>query len=138
MIKKHTILLLTALIALVSFVLAATQESSESTSTTSKADAKPEARRLEVLFLGSPNSSHRPLDRFHTIRRAHGIKGINYTYANQPSALTTENLAKYDALVVYGNHDKISKDQETALIDYSTKGGACVFLHSACGCFRFK
>ena len=28
-----------------------------------------DARRLEVLFLGSPNSSHRPLERFTTIRR---------------------------------------------------------------------
>ncbi len=93
-------------------------------------------RRIEVLFLGSPNGSHRPLERFRTIRRAHGIKGINYTYANQPTALTKGNLAKYDALLVYGNHDVISKDQEEALLDYSNKGGACVFLHSACGCFR--
>ena len=103
-------------------------------------DAKPasgnEARRLEVLFLGSPNGSHRPLDRFRTIRLVHGIKGINYTYANQPTALTKENLVKYDALLVYGNHDKISDDQEAALLEYSQNGGACVFLHSACGCFR--
>jgi len=93
-------------------------------------------RRIEVLFLGSPNSSHKPLERFRTIRRAHGIKGINYTYANRPTALTKENLAQYDALMVYGNHDVITKEQEAALLDYSSKGGACVFLHSACGCFR--
>jgi putative membrane-bound dehydrogenase-like protein len=93
-------------------------------------------RRIEVLFLGSPNGSHRPLERFRTIRRAHGIKGINYTYANQPTALTKGNLEKYDALLVYGNHDVISKAQEEALLDYSNNGGACVFLHSACGCFR--
>lgn len=103
-------------------------------------DAKPEsrdsARRLEVLFLGSPDGSHRPLDRFRTIRKAHGVKGINYTYAHQPTALTEENLVKYDALVVYANHDKINEEQETALIEYSHNGGACVFLHSACGCFR--
>ncbi len=93
-------------------------------------------RRIEVLFLGSPNGSHRPLDRFRTIRRAHGIKGINYTYVNHPTALTKENLAKYDALLVYGNHDVITKSQEKALLDYSSNGGACIFLHSACGCFR--
>ena len=96
----------------------------------------PDARRLEVLFLGSPNSSHRPLERFTTIRRALGPRGINLTYANQPSALTKGNLAKYDALMVYGNHEVIQKDQETALLQYSKNGGACVFLHSACGCFR--
>ena len=94
------------------------------------------ARRLEVLFLGSPNGSHRPLDRFRTIRRALGHKGINFTYANQPTALTKANLAKYDALVVYGNHNVLQKDQESALLEFSKNGGACVFLHSACGCFR--
>jgi len=103
-------------------------------------DAKPtpsdSARRIEVLFLGSPNGSHRPLDRFKTIRQAHGVKGINYTYAHQPTALTKENLVKYDALLIYGNHDAISKQQEAALLEYSHNGGACVFLHSACGCFR--
>ncbi|PQJ28657.1 PVC-type heme-binding CxxCH protein [Rubritalea profundi] len=103
-------------------------------------DAKPDpsdsARRIEVLFLGSPNGSHRPLDRFKTIRQAHGVKGINYTYAHQPTALTKENLVKYDALLVYGNHDEINEEQETALLEYSHNGGACVFLHSACGCFR--
>ena len=100
------------------------------------AKAEESARRLEVLFLGSPNGSHRPMERFNTIRKAHGAKGINYTYAHQPTALTKVNLAKYDALMVYGNHDKISKAQESALLEYSSNGGACVFLHSACGCFR--
>ncbi|MFK7909182.1 MAG: PVC-type heme-binding CxxCH protein [Akkermansiaceae bacterium] len=98
--------------------------------------AEKEARRLEVMFLGSPNRSHQPLDRFMTIRRALGPKGINFTYANQPTALTKDNLAKYDALLVYGNHDVLEKDQEAALLEYSKNGGACVFLHSACGCFR--
>ncbi len=101
-----------------------------------EAGGKVAARRIEVLFLGSRNGSHRPLERFRTIRRAHGVKGINYTYANEPTALTKENLAKYDALMIYGNHNVITKDQETALLDYSSGGGACVFLHSACGCFR--
>lgn len=105
-------------------------------SSEAKEDARTQARRLEVLFLGSPNKSHRPLDRFHTIRRALGKKGINFTYANQPTALTPENLAKYDSLLVYGNHDKITKPQEKALLEYSANGGSCVFLHSACGCFR--
>jgi len=98
--------------------------------------AAEKVRRLEVLFLGSPNSSHKPLERFKTIRRALGVKGVNFTYFNQPTALTKENLAKYDALLVYGNHDVLKKDQELALLDYSKNGGACVFLHSSCGCFR--
>ena len=108
----------------------------QSTDETTDKQTSEKPRRIEVLFLGSPNSSHKPLERFRTIRRAHGAKGINYTYANQPTALTPDNLAKYDALLVYGNHNVISKEQEAALLEYSAKGGACVFLHSACGCFR--
>ena len=135
--KSYSYLLSLTLAIMGGLVLAATHGSEDVSASASinavKDDVTP--RRLEVLFLGSPNGSHRPLDRFHTLRRAHGVKGINYTYANQPTALSTENLAKYDALLIYGNHDKISKEQETALLNYSTEGGACVFLHSACGCF---
>lgn len=95
-----------------------------------------EARRLEIMFLGSRKTSHQPKVRFHTLRKAHGIKGINYTYYNDPSALTPEILSRFDGLLLYGNHDKINPGQEKALLDYSKNGGACVFLHSACGCFR--
>jgi len=129
--RAYTILLCTFACITGFFIYAQSAENTEIGS-----DVSENPRRIEVLFLGSPNSSHQPLERFRTIRRAHGIKGINYTYANQPTALTKENLAKYDALLVYGNHDVISKAQEEALLDYSSNGGACVFLHSACGCFR--
>ena len=95
-----------------------------------------EARRLEVLYLGGPDGSHRPLDRFRTIRRALGVKGINFTYAPLPTALSKDNLAKYDALLLYGNHDVLLKNQEQALLEYSENGGGCVFLHMACGCFK--
>lgn len=103
---------------------------------TSPITSHAQARRIEVLFLGSDNGSHKPLERFRTIRRVMGIQGINFTYTNNQTSLTKKNLAKYDALLVYGNHDVLQKGQETALLDYSKNGGACVFLHSACGCFR--
>ncbi len=95
-------------------------------STTSLAETK--ARRLEVLFLGSQNGAHKPKERFTTIRRALGPKGINFIYAEQPTALTQENLAKYDALVIHGDYQKFEKDQETALQEFSKNGGACIFL----------
>lgn len=103
--------------------------------TTKKLASTEKPRRIEVLFIGC-SGHHKPIEKFRTIRRAHGIKGINYTYANVPTALNKENLAKYDAVLVYSNNEVMTKDQEVALLDFSTNGGACVFLHCACGCFR--
>ncbi|GAA5494370.1 hypothetical protein Rhal01_00530 [Rubritalea halochordaticola] len=92
-------------------------------------------KRLEVLFLGPVPSGHHPVTRFQIIRKALGPKGINFTYTEDLNALNQKNLALYDALLIYGNNDFLSKEQESALLDYSKNGGGCVFLHSACGCF---
>lgn len=120
---------LTALICIVtaSFV---------SVATSSAEVAKGSAKRLEVLFLGSKNGSHKPLEQFRNIRKALGAKGINFTYTQDLKDLNSPNLEMYDAMLLYGNHDRIEPAQESAILDYSSNGGGCVFIHSACGCFR--
>ena len=59
------------------------------------------SRRIEVLFLGSKNLfNHDPPARFRVLREALGPKAVNITYANSVDALTTENLARYDVLLI--------------------------------------
>lgn len=102
------------------------------------AGSKPEPRRIEVLFLGSKNLfNHDPPARFRVLRKALGPKAVNITYAHTLNALTDENLAKFDVLLIFANHYKIAKEtQGKALLDFARNGGGCVFLHCAAACFR--
>ena len=95
-------------------------------------------RRIEVLFLGSKNLfNHDPPTRFRVLRKALGPKAINITYAHTVEALTEENLAKYDVLLIFANLYKLDVEtQGQALLDFAKKGGGCVLLHCAAGCFR--
>ena len=103
-----------------------------------QAPSNPEKRRTEVLFLGSNNHpAHDPPTRFRVIRKALGYKGINFTYTDKLDALTPENLAKYDVLLIFANQYSIDKEtQGKALLDFARNGGGCVLLHCAAGCFR--
>jgi uncharacterized protein len=93
------------------------------------------ARRIEVLFLGD-NGHHKPMDRFAQISAALGHKGVNFTYTNEQTALNDENLAKYDALLVYANHDQINPEAENALLKFVAAGKAILPIHCASYCFR--
>ena len=96
------------------------------------------SRRIEVLFLGSKNLfNHDPPSRFRVLREALGPKAVNITYANTVEALTEENLAQYDVLLIFANLYELDvKTQGQALLDFARKGGGCVLLHCAAACFR--
>ncbi|MAF23503.1 MAG: hypothetical protein CMP26_12995 [Roseibacillus sp.] len=96
------------------------------------------SRRIEVLFLGSKNLfNHDPPSRFRVLREALGPKAVNITYANTVEALTKENLAQYDVLLIFANLYELDvKTQGQALLDFARKGGGCVLLHCAAACFR--
>ena len=94
--------------------------------------------RIEVLFLGSENLfNHDPPTRFRVLREALGPKAINITYASSVEALTKENLAQYDVLLIFANLYKLDvQTQGQALLDFARNGGGCVLLHCAAACFR--
>src|SRR5690606_6283765 len=108
-----------------------------SASSTSAQTIPPEkGRRLEVLFLGSTNLfNHDPLTRFRTIRRALGVKGVNFTYTEDLADLNRTHLKQYDALLIFANHYKIQPGQGEALLNFVREGGGCVLLHCASACF---
>lgn len=92
------------------------------------------AGRLSLLFLGD-NAGHRPNDRYRQLAPVLKKRGIDLTYTDKVSDLNPTTLAKYDGLVVYANHTKISKDEEKALLDYVASGKGFVPLHCASYCF---
>ena len=94
-------------------------------------------RRVEVLFLGSENLfNHDPIARFRVLRKALGPRGINLTYTDEVASLKREILAQYDVLLIFANHYEIGLREQAALLDFANKGGGCVLLHCAAGCFR--
>jgi hypothetical protein len=94
-----------------------------------------QGRRLEILFLGD-NGHHTPIERIPTLMAALGPKGINFTYTDDLKDINTENLNKYDALMIYANWDAITPDAEKALLDYVASGKGVLPIHCASYCFR--
>jgi type 1 glutamine amidotransferase len=89
---------------------------------------------LKVLFLGD-RGLHRPKARFDQLEPVMAKRGIAMTYADTLDSLTPDNLNRYDALVVYANHDRGRPEHVKAILDYVAAGKGFVALHCASFCF---
>jgi putative membrane-bound dehydrogenase-like protein len=103
---------------------------------------QPEARRLEVLFVGAPTENgahHDPVTRYRSIKKGLGVEGIDFTYDEDPAdAFKAATLVQYDAVLMYGNWDKegaMPADQLKALTGYVEGGGAFLPVHCASACY---
>jgi uncharacterized protein len=92
-------------------------------------------RRLELLFLGD-KGHHKPFDRLPALQSAVGVKGMNITYTESLKDLNPAYLNKFDALIIYANHDSIPAAQENALLGYVATGHGLVAIH--CASFNFR
>jgi putative membrane-bound dehydrogenase-like protein len=94
------------------------------------------ARRGEVLFLGH-NSKHHDSGKYAPWLAIKLFRsGINMSYTTDLNDLNTENLGKYDGLIIYANHDSLSAAQESAMKAFVEGGKGLIPLHSASGCFK--
>ncbi|WP_411273977.1 PVC-type heme-binding CxxCH protein [Daejeonella sp.] len=93
-------------------------------------------RRAEILFLGNVSKHHDSGKYAPWLAIATFKSGINISYTTELSDLNSDNLSKYDGLVIYANHDTISASQETALKNFVEGGKGLIPLHSASGCFK--
>ena len=110
--------------------------SANTDSTINNISSQKAARRAEVLFLGH-NSKHHDANKYAPwLAITLFKKGINLTYTTSLNDLNTANLAKYDGLIIYANHDTISSSQEAALKAFVEGGKGLIPLHSATGCFK--
>lgn len=102
----------------------------------SQEEVDDQPRKIEVLFLGH-NSEHHNSEAYAPIlASALADDAINFTYTEDPGDLNEENLGKYDALMLYANHDSISTSQEKALLNFVAEGNGFLPIHSASYCFR--
>lgn len=98
------------------------------------ADNRP--RKLEIFFLGHKSKHHDSEKLAEILSQEYFNQGINITYSNNPDDLTREDMANYDGLILYANHDSITAAQEKALLAYVRSGKGFIPLHSASYCFR--
>lgn len=109
-------------------------------SQTSKPPA-PEARHVEILFLGAPvenGPGHDPVERYRILKKALGTDGINLTYTQDLSDLNRTVLDQYDGLMLYGNwkqNEAMDPSQLKALTSYVDDGHAFLPIHCASACF---
>jgi len=90
---------------------------------------------LNVLMLGD-DGHHNPAERLTDLAPYLLARGIHLVYTENVDALNDENLARYDALLLYANIDSISDAQADALLKYVSRGGGFVPVHCASYCFR--
>lgn len=93
-------------------------------------------RKIEVLFLGHDSEHHNSEAYMPMLASALADVGINFSYTEDPADLNKQNLARYDALMLYANHDSITSSQEQALIDFVASGHGFLPIHAASYCFR--
>ena len=90
---------------------------------------------LKVLFLGD-SGHHKPAERYRQLEPVFARRGIEMVYTDRLESLNAATLGKYDALVLYANHEAIRPDQEKALLEYVEGGKGFVPLHCASYCFQ--
>ncbi len=92
--------------------------------------------KLEILFLGHDSEHHNSAIYLPLLAGQLSKEGIVFTYTSDPADLNTENLNKYDGLMIYANHESITPEQETALLDFVNKGKGFIPIHCASFCFQ--
>ncbi|MBX2874637.1 MAG: ThuA domain-containing protein [Saprospiraceae bacterium] len=93
-------------------------------------------RKLEILMLGHDSEHHNSAAYLPLLASALSPEGFNFSYTSDLEDLNTQNLALYDALMIYANHDEISTVQEKALLQFVKRGGGLLPIHCASFCFR--
>ncbi|QVL32651.1 ThuA domain-containing protein [Telmatocola sphagniphila] len=91
-------------------------------------------KKLTLLFLGD-NGHHQPAERYRTLAPVLEKMGIELVYTDSVDSLNEKTLSRYDAIMIYANQEKISKEQESALINYVENGKALICLHCGSYCF---
>ena len=90
---------------------------------------------IQIVLLGD-QGHHRPADFAGRITPELKTRGIQIEYTEDMDVLSDERLKSFDGLMVYANIDKISKDQEDALLRFVESGKGFIPIHCATFCFR--
>ena len=127
--------LFVGILLLSSFLLSSCVNKASSGSTNIQYPIK---KRGEVLFLGNKGKHHDSGRYAPWLAISLFKEGVNLTYTVDLNDLNIENLSQYDGLIIYANHDTLSKSQENAMKEFVENGKGLIPLHSASGCFNIS
>ena len=96
-----------------------------------------EAGPVRVLFLGHESQHHNSNEYYPILAKALGRDAIYFDYVTTVSEALDDakQLARYDALLLYANHPRITGQQWNNLLSYVRGGGGFVPVHCASWCF---
>ena len=124
-----------AALGLTAFVLGAERAPvAQAPAPAARAAQAPQAGRpIRILFLGQDEDQpHNPAKMFPLLAAPMARRGIQLTYAATPAeALTSGRLGYYDALMIYGDQEKLAPAEQQALIQFVESGRGLIALHSA-------
>ena len=94
-----------------------------------------QAETVKALFLGHSSKHHNSRKNHYLLFPEFLQRGIEMTYTEDVKDLNAATLSKYDVLILFANHEKISPQQEKDLIAFVEGGKGFVPLHCASACF---
>ncbi len=93
-----------------------------------------EESKVTVLLLGD-SGFHKPADFYRHLTDPLAKQSVELKYTEDLSDINTENLAKYDGLMIFANVERITPEAESALIGFVERGGGLIPVHCASFCF---
>jgi putative membrane-bound dehydrogenase-like protein len=90
---------------------------------------------IRVLFLGD-QGHHKPAERARQFLPYLDSRGIDARYTEDMADINPQNLAQFDALLIYANIEQIAPAPERAMLEYVNNGGGLVPVHCASFCFH--
>ncbi|MBC8350235.1 MAG: ThuA domain-containing protein [Verrucomicrobia bacterium] len=92
---------------------------------------------IRVLFLGHESKHHNSNEYYPMLSKALGRDAIYFDYVTSVGAALddTSYLGKFDALLIYANHPRLTAKQWKNLQSYVRNGGGFVPVHCASWCF---
>ncbi|TWU03006.1 PVC-type heme-binding CxxCH protein [Stieleria varia] len=90
--------------------------------------------RVSVLMLGD-SGFHKPSEFYRHLVEPLAEQSVELQYTEKLSDLNSENLAKYDGLMIFANVERITPEAESALLNFVQQGGGLIPVHCASFCF---
>ena len=91
---------------------------------------------LRILFLGHESEHHNSNEYYPMLAKALGRDAIYFDYETDvATALERDYLNRFDGLMLYANHERITDTQMKTLLEYVESGHAFLPVHCASACF---
>ena len=97
-------------------------------------ESKVQESKVSVLMLGD-SGMHKPSEFYRNLAEPLARQSIELRYTEDLADINSDNLAKYDGLMIFANIERITPEVESALMRFVEQGGGLIPVHCASFCF---